>query len=168
MPAKDQISVYYGGKPLRKAGQYHQDISQSFDSSPFNIKGTTSTSELLPSSAVKYDAYLIENTNQVWVYTNSKKLGSINGFEYNGLNYLPPEFSVNTSTQQLTLNVAGGVDPGVKITIVKKDFLRSSSWNNEVTTSTTLSLFDSTTPQAKFLQEQPAELPDIYYYGGST
>jgi hypothetical protein len=31
----------------------------------------------------------------------------------------------------------------------------------------TLSIMDSTSTQARFLQARPAELPDNYYYGGS-
>lgn len=163
----DQIKVYYGGRYLRKHGEYRQDIEKSFNTPKFNLKGTTATISLLPLNAIKSDAYLVTATNQVWIYTDSKKINSINGFEYTGLDYYPPEFSVNTSTQQLILNVVNGVKSGIKITIVKKDFRRDSSWNNEITTATTLSLLDSTTRQAKFLQMQPAELPNDYYYGGS-
>jgi hypothetical protein len=89
---------------------------------------------------------------------------AINGFEYNGLNYIPPEFYVNTSTQQVILNIPNGITQGIKLTIVKKDFYRNTSWNNELSTSTTLSLLDSTTLPAQFLQKEPAELP-VYFYG---
>jgi hypothetical protein len=163
---KDQISVYYGSKLLEKLGHYHQDISKSFDSYPANIKGSTSTVAGLPTVSLKYDAYLITGTNHVWIYTGSKKLESINGFEYNGLNYIPPEFYVNTSTQQVILNIPEGISSGVKLTIIKKDFNRNTSWNNELSTSTTLSLLESTTVPAQFLQKEPAELPE-YFYGNS-
>jgi hypothetical protein len=77
--------------------------------------------------------------------------------------YLPAD-------QRLVLNIANGVDDRIKLTLVKKGFDRSTEWNGIALPLTdpnkTVSLMDSTTLPAKFLQERPAELPDKYYYGG--
>jgi len=163
--AADQIQVFYGGRILRKFGVYHQDISMSFDSPVFNIKGTTSTVSMLPTNPALNDAYVVSDTNKVWVYTKSLDINAFNGYVYQGLNYLEPEFTVNTSTQSIILNLHEGVSDNIKLVVLKKDFLRNSVWNDEITDSLTKSLLDSTTIQAKFLQAQPAELPDKYYYG---
>jgi hypothetical protein len=53
------------------------------------------------------------------------------------------------------------------LVIVKKQFDKSSLWNIDSLNSTTVSLIDSVSNQAKFLQAQPSELPNDYYYGGS-
>ena len=164
--AVDQVLVYYGGRLLRKAGMYHQDISLAYDHQEADIIGTTSTSVLLPTTMIENTAYLVTDTNQVWVYTDSKETSAINGYVYKGLNYLPPEFTINTSTQAITLNIDGGIVEGLELVIVKKEFARSTVWNDEVSINETLSILESTTEQAKFLQAQPSELPDIYYYGG--
>ena len=167
---KDQLSVYYGGRPLRKVGTYYQDITVSYDSPEADLTavGTTSTAALLPGTAEYGTSYVVTTTNQVWVYTGSKEVSAVNGFVYHGLNYLPAEFSVNTSTNEITLNIQDGVQEGVKLTIVKREFDRADVWNTEVSSASTLSLLDSDTVPAKFLQTQPAELPDNYYYGGDT
>ena len=44
--------------------------------------------------------------------------------------------------------------------IIKKEFSDTTLWNNGV------SLLDSTTEQAKFIQARPAVLPNSYYSGG--
>jgi hypothetical protein len=167
----DQIYVIYGGRQLRKFGSMYHDISVAFDSSEFTLKGSVASLAQLPTNPVKNDAYIVTATNQVWIYKDSSKFDSIYGYEYNGLNYIEPEFFVSVSTttgQLLTLNLKDEVQNNVKLTIVKKDFARSTVWNNETSPTTTLSLIDSTTVPAKFLQAQPAELPDKYYYGGSV
>jgi hypothetical protein len=77
--------------------------------------------------------------------------------------YLPAD-------QKLMLNIANGIDNGIKLTIVKKSFDKSTEWNSNASnlaySDKTISLMDSTTLPAKFLQERPSELPDKYYYGG--
>jgi len=160
--AADQISVYYGGRLLNKVGTYHQNIDLSYDSPALHILGTKSTVDQLPDTVNYGDAYVIASNNQVWVYTDSKDAKSFKGYEHRGLNYQPPEFTV--SGQRLTLNIPGGIDTGVRLTVVKRQFNRSTVWNNEVSSTKTLSIMDSNTIPAKFLQDGPAELPDQYYY----
>jgi hypothetical protein len=168
--AVDQVLVYYGGRLLRKDGMYSHDTTLSYDSPQFTVIGSTSTSTKLPDPNIIDlkigDAYIVTATNQVWIYGESSDVDAVNGFVYRGLRYLPPEFTINTSTQALTIHIAGGVSNNIKIAVVKKEVPRNSVWNNEITTSTTLSLMNSTTVPAKFLQIRPAELPDRYYYGG--
>ena len=170
--AVDQVSVYYGGRRLRKDGIFVHDTTITYDSPLYTLKGSTSTALGLPSPVATEialgDAYIITENNQVWVYDQSIELNAVNGFVYRGLQYMPPEFSINTATQAVTLNIDGGISTDIKVEIVKKQVLRNSVWNDELTTSTTLSLMNSTTVPAKFLQIRPAELPDRYYYGGDA
>jgi hypothetical protein len=72
---------------------------------------------------------------------------------------LPPEFTITTSTQQLTLNIAEEINTGTRITVVMR---RAEFWTETSSTS----LLSSTGTQANFLRSRVAELPDIYYYGG--
>ena len=164
--AVDQVEVYYGGRRLRKAGMLQQDITLSYDSQEFDTLLTTSTSALLPSDSPLGTAYITADTNKVWVQTNAVDVGSINGFVYKGLQYIPPEYTITTATQALTLNLLDGVQSGIKLTVVKKEFARDTVWNDEVNSNTTISLMNSSKPPALFLQARPAELPDVYYYGG--
>jgi len=168
--AVDQVEVFYGGRPLRKSGILHQDITVSYDS-PEAIINTNklASADLLPITTVMGSAYIITATNHVWVYTNSTEVDSINGYVYRGLNYQPPEFTItiNTSTQALTLNIAEGVSNNVKLVIVKKEFAKSDVWNTVEGENQTHTLMDSDTVPARFLQLKPAELPDKYYYGGN-
>ena len=163
---EDQIAVYYGGRPLRKTGIFTHDIDQSFDSPILTSVNSTATLSGLPLTEVLGTAYIVTATNEVWVYTKSNRSEAVNGYEFTGLRYLEPEFTVNTLTNKIVLNIEEGVQTGIKLTLIKREFARAAVWNNEVTTSTTLSLMESTTTPAKFLQARPAELPDKYYYGG--
>jgi hypothetical protein len=170
VPAVDQVAVYYGGRLLRKTDTYYHDTTISFDSHNFNVIGkidqALSLSTVTTVALTLGNAYVVTATNQVWIYENSVETGAINGFVYKGINYLPPEFSITTATQQITLNIKDGIDPNIKLSVIKKQFARSSSWNDIVDSQTTLSLLNSTTVPARFLQARPAELPDTYYYGG--
>ena len=84
------------------------------------------------------------------------------------MDYVPPEFTINTSTQAVTLNIEGGISSNVKLQIVKKEFNKAEVWNDVDPSDAkrTLSIMDSTSTQATFLQSEPAELPDKYYFGG--
>lgn len=168
IPAKDQISIYYGGRLLKKAATFQQDKNLAYDSPMGDFKniGFISSEKLLPAADVIGTAYVVTSTNQVWVYTNSNDINAQNGYEFNGLTYVPPEFTVNASNQQITLNIQGGVQDSLSLVIMKKQFERSKVWNTEVTANETLSLMDSITIPARFLKAKPAELPDKYYYGG--
>ena len=156
-----QVAVYYGGRPLNKVGTFYQDIDASYDSQLVDIStATIATVNDLPASEILGTAYVVTATNRVWVYTDSNEADSVNGYVYRGLNYVPPEFTVDTTSQQITLNIPEGIEPGVKLTVIQR---KSTLWNDG-----TKSLMDSTTMPARFLQARPAELPDTYYYGGET
>ena len=167
IPAVDQVKIYYGGRLLNKSGRYYQDLTLAYDSPDIvgNIELIGST-DLLPSTNTIGKAFLVTSTNQVWVYKNSSELAARHGYVYHGLDYIPPEFTINPQTQQITLNIINGVTPKVKLIIVKRQFESSSVWNDKNCECTTKSLMDSTTIPAKFLQARPTNLPDWYYYGG--
>jgi hypothetical protein len=101
------------------------------------------------------------------VFENSITTDSYRGYRYRGLDFVPPEYIINTSTQEIVLNIKDGIKNNVNLVIVKKQFDKSSLWNIDSLNSTTVSLIDSVSNQAKFLQAQPSELPNDYYYGGS-
>jgi hypothetical protein len=107
--AVDQITVYYGGRQLRKSYLELHDKPLAYD--------TTSSSIII----------------------------------------LEPEFSVNTSTQELTLNIGEYITSGTQVTIVQR---KGYIWTG------TESLITSSVKQAHFIREKEAELPDIYYYSG--
>ena len=158
---ENQVSVYYGGRPLNKVGTFYQDTNISYDSQLVDINASTvATANDLPAAELVGTAYVVTATNQVWVYTDSNEADSVNGYVYRGLNYAPPEFTIDTTSQQITLNIPEGIEPGVKLTVIQR---KSTVWNDGA-----LSLMDSTTMPARFLQARPAELPDTYYYGGET
>jgi hypothetical protein len=66
-----------------------------------------------------------------------------------------------TATNTLVLNIAETITTGTRITIVKKE---GALW----TGTEAISLISSTATQADFLRSRPAELPDIYFYGGDS
>jgi hypothetical protein len=169
--AVDQVQVLYGGRLLRKSGIFVQDTTVSYDSpdTKGNEIGSTSTVQGLPITGDMGTAYTVTATNQVWVYTDSTEPDAFRGYVYRGLAYKPAEFSINTSTQAMTLNIEGGIDYKVKLQIVKKEFATNAIWNdiNPADPVRTLSIMDSLSAPARFLQDRPAELPDNYYYGGS-
>lgn len=108
--AVDQITVYYGGRQLRKSSLVFHDLVVSYNPTSTSLKTS------------------------------------------------PPEFTVNTSTQELVLNISETISTGTDITIIQK---KGYVWTG------TESLLTSNVPQAEFLRKKPAALPDIYYYGGS-
>jgi hypothetical protein len=83
----------------------------------------------------------------------------VNGVTTSSYEILPPEFTITTSTRQLTLNIAEELTTGTRITIVKRV---GEFWEDTSSTS----LISSIGAQANFIRSRLAELPDIYYYGG--
>jgi hypothetical protein len=240
IPAIDQVQVYYGGRLLNKTGTYHQDITKSYDSPEFRLIGSVESESSLPDTTGVGHAYIVTSTNQVWVYTRSLLESANNGYEYTGLTYQPPEFSIDiniptvsvtetvtggqpptgsgwvfhetTATmqiqpgwimqdangakhvvessghntlfngwgvgfsdsitiswpltfigpalQQITLNIQGDIGDNIKLVVIKKQIKPSELWNNGI------SLLSSNSAPAEFLRSKPAELPDMYYYGG--
>jgi hypothetical protein len=104
--------------------------------------------------------------DQVEVYYGGRKLRKTsllvhdNTVSYDtstaSLSTLEPEFSINTSTQALTINIDEEITTATRITVVQRT---GAIW-------TTSSLLTSKVQQARFLRARPAELPDSYYYGG--
>jgi hypothetical protein len=169
--AINQISVYYGGDLLRKTGAFYQETTATYDGvSLSNIIATTATLSMLTATvAIVGDAYHVLDTNEVWVYTGYGFESSVApGYRYSGIKYRPAEFNVNTQTHSLVLNTASiTLIDGVKLSIVKRQYSSADSWNTVINgTTQTLSILDSDTVVARFLQAEPAELPDSYYYGG--
>ena len=70
---------------------------------------------------------------------------------------LEPEFTINTSTRELRLNIADGIVAGTQIKLVK---LEATVWTG------TESILTSDSIQAQFLRDKPTTLPDSYFYGG--
>jgi len=70
-----------------------------------------------------------------------------------------PEFSINTSTNELLLNISDYNGIPTNITIIQK---KGQIWTG------TESLLTSNVIQAEFLQDRKSLLPDIYYYGGES
>ena len=91
-------------------------------------------------------------------YTTSSV--QVNGVTTSSYETLLPEFTV-TGTNTLVLNIAEEITTGTRITIVKKE---GALWTGTEATS----LISSIATQADFLRSRPAELPDIYFYGGDS
>lgn len=160
-----QLRVYYGGIPLRKEGIYVHDQNYLYDPIESNILGSTSTVDVLPDTVILGNAYVVTATNQVWVYTNSDFEGAVNGYEYSGLTYLPPEYEIttvtNTSTRLTLLLPQERLFTGTYITVVQHQI--SKDWY----ASTGTSMLDDLGEVATFLRDRPFALPDKYYYGQS-
>jgi hypothetical protein len=165
-----QISLYYGGRQLNKSGVYYDETTATYDGISLDAISslTFATVTDLPTPATVGRAYRVLDTNKVWVYTGyGFENSSVPGYRYSGIRYRPADFNVNTQTQTLILNTSTvTLMDGVRLSIVKRQFSVADSWNTLVSTTQTLSILDSDTVVAKFLQAEPAELPDSYYYGG--
>jgi hypothetical protein len=167
-----QISVYYGGDLLRKTGAFYQETTATYDGVSLDDISDLifpATVADLPNPGTVGQAYRVLDTNQVWVYTGYGFESSVApGYRYSGIKYKPADFNVNTQTHSLVLNTASiTLMDGVKLSIVKRQYSSADSWNTVINgTTQTLSILDSDTVVARFLQAEPAELPDSYYYGG--
>jgi hypothetical protein len=137
-------------------------ISTVTNSSTFSMSTTT-----YAGSGIKFST-LTNAVDQIEVYYGGRQLrkSSLRVHDKNVSYYdtaesritLEPEFII-TGTNRLVLNIAEEITTGTRITVVKRE---ARFWTN--TTSTSLLL--STGTQATFLRNRPAELPDIYFYGG--
>ena len=130
LTAMDQIAVYYGGRQLRKSSTFHHDTTFAFDSPLGDVIGTTATVYSLPLTTTLGDSYIVTATNQVWVYTGSSSVDAVNGYIYQGMTYLEPEFSINTSTHSLMLNMHEAVQDDIELVIVQKQYNQSTEWSN--------------------------------------
>jgi hypothetical protein len=169
--AKNQVSVYYGGYQLRKDVSYYHDTTVSYDSIlQTQIVGTVPTASALTTATYfPGHAYVCQDTNQVWVCTDNRYQNSTSSFFVDsGLRQIPADFTINTSTQLITLNTSTvQLVPGGLLTVVMKRV--TSSWNDVISVGTsTVSLTASTSTMAQFLQDATAILPDAYFYNENT
>lgn len=166
----NQLKVFYGGIPLRKDGMYIHDQTFMYDAvSPLAILGTVNDPLLLPETTVIGNSYIVTSdsvytgTNHVWVYTNSLSASSINGYDYYGLTYLPPQYEINTLTNTQTVLTLllphDNLYTGTIITVVHHQIAKD--WYENTTTSLLYDLGEVAT----FMRDRPAALPDKYYYG---
>jgi len=164
--AKDQIEVYYGGYLLRKDQSFYHDTTISYDGISIDqIKGeVASANDLATKTPYLGDAYICQDTNQVWVSTiNQYNLYGVPSYVYSGLKRIPPDFTITTATQRLILNTATvSIQTGTLLTVVKKQV--GSSWNDIVSINTSKSLLVSTGTIAQFLNSGLALLPAKYFY----
>ena len=170
--AVDQLLVKYGGRYLAKDVYYSQDTTVSYDGiSVSQIVGSVATAADLVNVPVYLgDAYVCEDTNYVWVCIPTHfNESSIPNFVDSGLRRRMPDFTIDTSTQLLTLNISNiTLHVGALLTVIKQQ--AGPSWNDldpANTITNTLSLLNSTGTIATFLKEGPAVLPTDYFYGGN-
>ena len=107
--------------------------------------------------------------NQVEVYYGGRKLrktslevhdSSISYYTIDkSITIIPPEFTITTATQTLILNINETITTGTRIAVLQR---LGNLWEENTSTS----LLSSTGTRAVFLSDRPAQLPDIYYYGG--
>jgi len=107
--------------------------------------------------------------DQVEVYYGGRKLRKTplevhdNSISYyssdKSITIIPPEFTITTATQTLILNIDETITTGTRIAVLQR---LGRIWEENTSTS----LLSSTGSRALFLSERPAQLPDIYYYGG--
>jgi hypothetical protein len=168
--ATNQITVLYGGTPLRKTGFYQHDITVSYDTPAYTLnRSTVATQYDLPPTTVIGTAYLVTSTNEIWSYTASKSESSTatNGYSFTGVRWVEPQFTLTNvvtvgqwSTATLVLNLPTlSTSTGVRIEIVQ----RIASTNFYELNNTPL--IDDTGKIAQFLRDKQATLPDKYYYG---
>ena len=168
--AKDQLEVYYGGRLLKKDQSFYHDTTILYDGIlPKQIKGIV-PSVLALSSATIYlgDAYICQDTNEVWVCTvNQYNIITAPTYVYSGLKRLLPDFTITTSTQQIILNTATvNIQIGTQLTVIKRQV--ATSWNDVQSINSSAALLNSTSTIAKFLLAGPAVLPSQYFYGSSS
>ena len=128
---------------------------------------TFNSNESVPNAVDQVEVYYggrqLRKTSTI-VHDKSRSYYTMSSVQVNGVTtssyeILPPEFTITTSTQQLVLNIAEELTTGTRITIIKR---LGEFWEDTSSTS----LVSSIGMQANFLRSRPAELPDIYFYGG--
>lgn len=150
----DQIDVYLAGRLLNKTDMYYLDTTVSYDTPIANIKGSVSTVTSLITTSTIGDAYLDTSTNYVWVYENSVETRAVKGYVYNGLTRKEKEFTVNTLTNQIILNLKDGIQGGYNIKVINRRTSADLRWQKPG-----ISLIQSTTTEAIFLSQGLAVLP---------
>jgi hypothetical protein len=168
--AKDQLEIYYGGRLLKKDQSFYHDTTVSYDGIlQTQIKGIVPTALSLSTATIYLgDAYICQDTNEVWVCRNNQyNILAVPSFVYSGLKLSPPDFLINTSTQQLILNTSTiKISTGTQLTVVKRQV--GDSWNDVTAINANISLLDSTGTVANFLKSGLAVLPTSYFYGSDS
>jgi hypothetical protein len=168
--ASDQLEIYYGGRLLNKNQYFYHDASTSYDGILVSqIKGSVSNVSYLSTLTQSVgDAYICEDSNEVWVCTeNQYNIASVPFYVYSGLKRSLPDFAITTASQNLILNTATvKINSGTQLTIVKRQL--GSSWNDIISINSTTSLLNSTSTIATFLKSGPAVLPSNYFYGSAS
>ena len=137
--AYNRIEVVYQGRPLRKP------LSNTYKSTWVSgdrvkvTKNTTSTYQMTDRS-IAYDSNEISSTGSVSTYS------------------LDPEFTINTTTNVITLAFAPRV--GAEINVIKSVSQQVGIEYSDV--------HSKDIEQVKFLLDRPSFLPDKYYYGQNT
>jgi hypothetical protein len=104
---------------------------------------------------LRKSSMIVHDKSRSYYTSSSIKVDGVNTSSYE---ILQPEFTI-TGTSTLVLNIAEEITTGTRITVVKRE---AEFWTDSASTS----LLFSTGTQANFLRSRPAELPDIYFYGG--
>jgi len=122
---------------------------------------STITSSTNWGDGITIDSY-VQAIDQLEVYYSGRKLrkSSYNGYTSvtsTTLVSFPPEFSINTASQLLILNIDGGIISGVQVQVLQKIGLIFTG---------TQSILTSNDRVSRFIRQKEAELPDLYYYGG--
>jgi hypothetical protein len=137
--AYNRIEVVYQGRPLRKP------LSNTYKSTWVSgdrvkvTKNTTSTYQMTDRS-IAYDSNEISSTGSVSTYS------------------LDPEFTINTTTNVITLAFTPRV--GSEISVVKSVSQQVGIEYSDI--------HSKDIEQVKFLLDRPSFLPDKYYYGQNT
>ena len=106
----------------------------------------------------------IDAVNQVTVYYGGRQLRktslsvALDKFSNQTIKIFDPEFTINTATNTLRLNISDSNGIDTDITIVQR---KGYVWTG------TESLLTSSVIQAQFLRKRKSILPDTYYYGAS-
>jgi len=156
----DQIDVFYAGRLLNKTDTSYHDPAIAYDSSAVIIAGAVATPADLPVTNILTRAYIVTATNHIWVYQNSLETRAINGYVYNGLNFREKEYTVNTLTNAVVLNLKDGIQSGQHLRVLNKRTSTDGRWQLPG-----VSLVASTSSEALFLSLGLAALPDKYHYG---
>jgi len=106
----------------------------------------------------------IDAVNQVTVYYGGRQLRktslsvALDKFSNQAIKIFDPEFTINTATNTLRLNISDSNGIDTDITIVQR---KGYVWTG------TESLLTSGVIQAQFLRKRKSILPDTYYFGAS-
>jgi len=130
------------------------------------INGTTSTITGLDNSTTG-TTYLDTTQNIVYWSTGTGYVATATfGYVDSGLRYVAPDFTIIGTSPQYSVKLNVPIQDNVQLTLVKKQYSMSQSWNDVISNTSTVSLLNSTGTIATFLQDSPGKLPNSYFYGG--